>query len=125
MNTLTAVRQEVADALTAVGIEALDYIPEVVNPPLAIISAGEPWLADGPNKTFQDIEVRLSIRLVAAHATNEDATDALDQMVVKALLALGWNLERVTQPFPYEVNGNLYLAADAVITASINIKEVI
>ena len=128
--TLAATRSEVAEQLQEAGIEAMDYIPEVLNPPLAIVFAGDPYITlnDTEKKTFKDVQVRLEVRVVAGRATNEVATDTLDDLICQVLIALGnWDLQQVSQPFSYAPNGDAnatYLAADVVLTANITIEEV-
>lgn len=123
MNTLSEVRTEVTDQLADAGIKAVEYIPARLAPPVVVISAGNPYVENGLNKTFKDVLVRLEFRVVAETATNEKATDSLDGMICDTLLALSnWDMETVSQPFGYEVNNAVYLAADVVMTASITIE---
>lgn len=125
MAVLIELREELAGMLTAAGIPVSDYVPEVVNPPVAITKAGSPWVEEVfDNKTFaNDYQINMEVRLVAAQASNEAATDALDDLVVAALVALRGSWEStVSEPFAYEVNGAVFLAADIRITTSITIN---
>lgn len=128
-NILTAAKQEVAEALTAAGIKAFDYVPERLQPPTAVIAAGEPFIEKGNAKTFTDVDIRLEISLAASTASNVKSTEQIDDLVVTAILALGeinWDVESVSQPFGMEVNNALYLATRITAVASITItKEVV
>lgn len=111
--------------MAGTGIEVIDYIPEVVNPPLAIVSAGDPYVQESfDEKTFDsDYKVNMKVRLVASPVQNEVATDDLDDYITATLIALNgsWETE-VSQPFMYEVNGYVYLAADLNLSTTITIK---
>lgn len=124
MTVLTALRAELADLLQDAGMDVCDYVPEVVNPPVAIVSSGEPYVSETfDTKTFNhDYRVQLVIRLVAAQESNQDATASLDDMIESTLIALqgAWECD-VEKPFLYEVHGDVYLATDVSISTSITI----
>jgi hypothetical protein len=127
-NIITLAKQEVAAALIAGGIIAKDYIPERIQPPMAVLAAGNPFIEKGQTQTFTDVEMRLDISLIAQNATNVKSTEELEGLIVDALLALkgvNWEIESVSQPFGLEANNALYLAATLTVTASITIKEVV
>lgn len=124
MTTLTALREELATALQGAGMEATEFVPSLVNPPVAIISPAQPYVQEVfEQKTFDhDYKVTLTVRLVAAREDNEEATSELDSLIEDLLVATydAWEAE-IGQPFRYEVNGSIYLAADATLSASITI----
>ena len=127
-NILTQAKAEVADTLNAAGIKAFQYIPERIQPPTAVISAGEPFIERGLHQTFTDVDMRLEIALVASTATNVKSTEDLEGLITTTILALkdvNWDIESVSQPFGLEANNALYLAARVTVVASITIKEVV
>lgn len=119
--TLALLRQEVADALTEAGINAFDYIPERISPPVAIVSAGDPYIEQG--QTYCDFTVRLAITLVAGTATNKTVTAALDSLIETAVNVTGdWLIESVGQPFTFAANNAEYLAVRVTITQTTEIE---
>lgn len=111
---------DAAEALEAAGINAVEYVPERVSPPIAIIKAGAPYVEQG--QTFTEFQVRLDVRIVAGTATNEVATSALDQLISDAIIALGdWTIELVSEPEMLLVNNAQYLSARLSITTNIQI----
>lgn len=118
--TLKDLRSDVATALEAAGITASPIIPERVAPPLAIISAGDPYLEE--EGTFNQFLVRLEVTLVAKTATNAVATDALDDLIQGAITALGGWTVSVGQPFMLSVNNATYLASKFTITTTTTLE---
>lgn len=124
MTVLTELRTELAGMLADAGMDVSEYVPEAVNPPLAIVTMGEPWIQEVFDvKTFNhDYKVNMKVRLVAGQEDNEAVTAELDDLVETFLVALrgAWEAE-VSMPFRYDVNSNFYLATDATISTSITI----
>lgn len=125
MSTLSDLRAELAQMLNVAGVWALDYIPERVEPPVAVVAAGEPYVEEVfDNKTFDsDYTVRMEVTLIAGTSTNETVTDDLDDMICKVLkgLAGSWEAD-ISQPYQIEANGSYFLASKATITTTISIK---
>lgn len=124
MTTLTALRQEAADALTAVGITASAYIPGRFVPPIAVVAPGSPYIETGG--TYCQHTVNLSILLVSQTATNETSSEALDEQIAQALVALedaGFDLTEVSQPGAFNANNADYLSAFLNITKNIEIGD--
>lgn len=125
MSILSELRTELADMLTAGGVDSYDHIPPVIDPPVAVVAAGDPYIQEVFDaKTFNhDYMVRMEVTLIAAQADNDDVTDALDDLIESTILALGdaWEID-ISQPFQLETNGVIFLAARATITTSITIK---
>lgn len=124
MNTLTDARASLAAILTDAGLTALDFLPERINPPVALITAGAPWVANG--ETFGSFEVRYVVTLVAPKATNDTATDTLDALAAEALVAVcnapDWGVDRVDEPHMLVVNGGEYLAASLTVVLATDIE---
>lgn len=117
MAEMGAAKAELALTLQAAGLDVLDYIPARLQPPIVVIRAGSPYLKT--TSVFKEFEMALELQAVAMTADNEQATDALDDLIEACLLALpndaGFN--DVSQPYNLVANGAEYLAA----TISINI----
>jgi len=108
MNTLRSVRDEVALQLAAAGVTVHEFIPSRVNPPAAVLEAGSPYMTQG--QSFSDFVVRINVVLLAGNATNEIATDELDQLICAAIDNLEtFDIESVEQPEALEINGAQYL----------------
>lgn len=119
VSTLTALRIEVRDLLAAAGIKATEFLPEVLQPPVAVVIPGEPYVA--PGKTFGSHDVAVAIYLVGAKGTNKVAAAAMDDLIEKAVEALpNWDVRDIRQPYTITINGSRYLGTE--ITLSIPIK---
>ena len=124
MTVLSELREELQDMLVAGGVTAFDHIPARVQPPVAVIAAGNPYITEVFDaKTFNhDYQVRMEVTLIASQSTNEVATDQLDELIVNTLTALHGHWEcDVTQPYQLEVNGALYLSANVQISTTVTI----
>jgi hypothetical protein len=115
--TLKDERTKVVQALTAAGIRAYNHIPERITPPVATVSAGNPYVEDGD--TFGEYLVRLHVRVVAEKKTNEVMTDNVDDLIAAAIEALdGWSIEGAFI-YEWEIGGQPYLTAVLDITTHI------
>jgi hypothetical protein len=98
------------------------YIPARITPPIAIISAGSPYLEDG--NTFGTYLVRFAVDLVIPTQANDSATEALDVLiddVVVTLVNNQYSVDNVSQPYAMETNGATYLAATVSTNKFINL----
>lgn len=124
MNTLTAARQRLSAALAAAGLPAADHLPERPTPPIALVVPGTPYLEAG--NAYGTYQVRLTVLLMAATATNEVATRRLDAMaaaVVVALAGTEFGVERVDQPNQIQVNNATYLGLTLDVTLTTHIED--
>lgn len=99
MNTLRALREDLQTVVQDGGSTVLDYLPERIVPPIAIIAAGSPYVEGGTS--YGSFNVRFTVVLVCPSGTNETSTQALDELVTATVVALdtsNWGLERVDQP---------------------------
>lgn len=108
VTTLQALRNDLAQSLTDLGVPAYDYLPERLNPPAAIVTAGDPYVEQG--MTYCTFKVSLQIHLLAGTQVNKKATDALDDLILTALQATdGWDIEAVAEPSTFTTNNAEYL----------------
>lgn len=120
--TLKAVLTEVKDVLAGVGFKSFDYLPERVNPPVAIVAPGEPFVEEGD--TFTTMLTRLDVVLVAGKASNKNSTYELYDLIDTAIFNLGdWHIDGVQRPYQLETGGAFYLATTVTISKNINIEK--
>jgi hypothetical protein len=122
-NEITASKAEFALDLQTAGLEVLDYVPERIVPPIVIISSGSPYLV--AETVGREFRLGLNLTLVAATATNEEATEALDELIadtVTAVTSLGYViLNNVNTPYRLQANNAEYLACDLNLDLSITL----
>jgi hypothetical protein len=102
----------------ATALGAVAFLPERINPPIALLTAGDPYVEQ---ETFYDRTANFVVTLVVAKATSEVATDALDDYIDTTLDGLPEDstLEKVGPPFLLEWNGATYLATKIYINQNI------
>jgi hypothetical protein len=122
-NEITASKAEFALDLQNAGLDVLDYVPERIVPPIVIVSSGSPYLS--VETVGNEYRLGLNVTLVASTATNEEATEALDELIaqtVSAISTLGYViLKAVNTPFRLAANNAEYLACDLNIDLSITL----
>lgn len=122
-NEITASKAELALDLHNAGLEILDYVPERIVPPIVVITAGSPYLS--PETVGNEYRLGLTLTMVASTATNEEATEALDQLIadtVSAIATLGYAVLRQVNPsYRLAANNAEYLASDLNLDLSITL----
>ena len=108
---LTTTRAELAVRLGGLGYAVSDHVPNRILPPAVIISTQDPYVTEGETFREQEMQVHLSLFLVAGTAQNDAATRALDQMIEAAISVLtGWTVS-VSAPYMATVAGSQFLTA--------------
>ena len=122
-NEITASKAEFKLDLQNAGLDVLDYVPERIVPPIVIVNSGSPYLVT--ETVGNEYRLGLNVTLVASTATNEEATEALDELIaqtVSAISTLGYViLKAVNTPFRLAANNAEYLACDLNIDLSITL----
>jgi hypothetical protein len=122
-NEITASKAEFKLDLQNAGLDVLDYVPERITPPIVIVNSGSPYLI--AETVGNEYRLGLNVTLVASTATNEEATEALDELIaqtVSAISTLGYViLKAVNTPFRLAANNAEYLASDLNIDLSITL----
>lgn len=122
-NEITLSKAEFALDLTTAGLDVLDYVPERITPPIVIITPGSPYLVT--ETVGNEYRLGLTLTLVASTATNEEATEALDELIantVHALSTLGYVvLKTVNPPFRLAANNAEYLSSEITLDLSITL----
>jgi len=118
---LASARTELAGLLEAQGLTVVPFLPERPQPPICLITSGDPYIVQG--QTFTEFKIGLDVTLVASKATNEVATEQLDLMIEKALFATEFEIEQVGAPFALEINNAQYLAARVSLQINKELEE--
>ena len=120
MSSLATLRQDLKEALEEQDLKAVEYLPERIQPPIALVSASDPYLEQGLTACL--FKVSLEVTLVAAKATNANSTNALDDMIESAIYATGdWFIDTINAPFILEANNAQYLACKMRLNQQIEI----
>ena len=122
MSEAGAVKAELALTLQAANLDVLDYVPARLQPPITIIRAGSPYLTTA--SIGNEYVINLELQAVAMTADNEQATDALDDLIEALILALPADagFKDVSQPYNLVANGAEYLAATIGIDLPLTIE---
>ena len=122
-NEITASKAEFALDLQNAGLDVLDFVPERVVPPIVIVTAGSPYLI--PETVGREYRLALNLTLVASTATNEEATEALDELISQTVMALDTMgyviLKTVNTPYRLQANNAEYMATDLNLELSITL----
>jgi hypothetical protein len=120
-NEITLAKQQFRDALVDADIECVEYIPERVIPPIVVINSGSPFLV--PETVGSEYTMSLELVLIAGTATNETATEELENLIEQTLNALPAfaALQRVDKPFALAINNAEYLSTNVFVEISITI----
>jgi hypothetical protein len=122
-NEITASKAEFALDLQTAGLDVLDFVPERIVPPIVIITSGSPYLV--AETVGNEYRLGLNLTLVASTATNQEATEALDELIantVNAISNLGYVvLKSVNPPYRLAANNAEYLASDLNLDLSITL----
>jgi hypothetical protein len=120
-NEITLAKEQFRDALVAAGLDCVEYIPERVIPPIVVINSGAPFLV--PETIGSEYTMNLELVLIAATATNETATEELENLIQDVLRALPSYavLANVAKPFALAINNAEYLSTNVNVEISITI----
>lgn len=120
-NEITLSKVELKLDLEAAGLKVLDYVPERITPPIVIINARTPYLAvsDLANEYYLNVE----LVLIAATATNKQATEKLDELLADVVNALPAYARMLPTGAPYnlQTNNAEYLAVNVPLELEITI----
>lgn len=83
---LTAVREELASALTEAGFRAVSEVPESFTPPLCWVAPRQPYRQ--PGKTFGRKRVSLAVVCLASHVLNGAALAEVDDLATNVADAI-------------------------------------
>lgn len=128
-NVLADARAEVAAALDADAVHAIDHEPARVTPPVALVAPVAPYLTTPSPAQVGLYQLRLRVRLVTDLADADVATDALDQLVCNAIPVIegidrpghpeGWAVVEVGDHYTLVTNGAAFPAVDLTCQTTI------
>jgi hypothetical protein len=120
-NEITVSKVELKLDLEAAGLKVLDYVPERITPAIVIINARNPYLA--VSSLSNEYYLNLELVLIAANATNKQATEKLDELLEQVVRALPAYARMLPTGAPYnlQTNNAEYLAANVPIELEITI----
>lgn len=114
---IAASRTALAALIEGAGVTCLEYIPERVTPPIAIMEPTSEWISSGD--TYGEFRIGYDVTLVTQTAANNKATDNLDQMVEDVLAAVteaqGFYVASISSPAVLAVNNAEYLSVAMTI----------
>jgi hypothetical protein len=111
-NEITIAKIQFAEVLDSAGLRVSDSIPERVTPPIIVIKASEPYLK--PHSIGSEYILGLELVLIAQTATNAVMSENLDALIQDTINALPnyATIISVGEPYLYESNAGIYLAAN-------------
>lgn len=126
MSKLSATRGYLAEALAGVSagvpdVQVFSYVPESIPAPALVIQPGSPYLTS-EGEPFGHYRVRYAVTVVAEVATNETTTGQLDDLISECIerISGAFQVEEVREPFVYMSNSVAHLAADLVVSDSVD-----
>ncbi len=122
MGAITEAREQLRDDLQAAGLNVVEFIPARITPPVVIIAAGSPYLE--ARSLADQYTLNLELTLVAQNATNEQATEKLDDLIEAVLAALPAYAVLnggIGQPYGLGTNNADYLSANIPLNLVITI----
>ena len=120
-NEITLAKAEFKLDLDTAGVTVVDYIPERITPPIVIINTASPYLT--PSTLGNEYKMNLELVVVAATATNKQASEKLDEAIEAILLAMPRYARVVSVNEPYEMatNNANYLSANISVELEITL----
>tara|TARA_R110000796_G_scaffold114619_2_gene226320 strand:- start:9286 stop:9651 length:366 start_codon:yes stop_codon:yes gene_type:complete len=121
MNELSLSKEQLRDALLVTGYEVLDYIPERVIPPVIVIGMRSPYVS--PDTLGNGWLMNLELLAIASNATNDFATERVDEMIQSILqnIPAYCRIVSVQNPQSMSVNNAEYLGVGILVELSIEI----
>ena len=120
-NEITLAKAEFKLDLDNAGVSVVEFIPERITPPIVIINTASPYLV--PSTLGNEYKMNLELVVVAATATNKQASEKLDEAIEAILLAMPRYARVISVNEPYEMatNNANYLSANISVELEITI----
>lgn len=110
-------RTALAALIENAGVRCVDYIPERITPPIAVMEPTSEWIAS--SETYGEWRIGYDVTIVTQTASNSKATNTLDGMVEDVLTevagATGFYAGSVSAPNVLAVNNAEYLSVALTI----------
>ena len=113
MVTLSAMREDVLDALKAAGINAQDYSKEAFVPPCVALQPAPAYITTPANGTFQQPHrVSYELLVIAGKKTSTSAVEQIESLLEQTIEVVSdeWTIDNVTNPAYVDIKGVPYLA---------------
>jgi len=123
MSELMTVSNNIAQTLKDAGLTAFPYIPARINPPLAVIAAGSPFVSS-EGVAFGEFKTRWEITVIAPTGANDVSTEKLYDLVEDSIVALvnsKYIVDEAGKAYALEANGAMYAAIDIKINTNVRI----
>ena len=120
-NEITLAKAEFKLDLDAAGINVLEYVPERIVPPIVIMNSASPYIT--ASTLANEYIMSLELVVIAATATNKQATEKLDEAIADVITALPryCTMTRVNEPYEMQTNNASYLAVNVNVELDITI----
>lgn len=120
-NEITLAKAEFKLDLDNAGVSVVEFIPERITPPIVIINTASPYLV--PSTLGNEYKMNLELVVVAATATNKQASEKLDEAIEAILLAMPRYARVISVNEPYEMTTNNanYLSANISVELEITL----
>jgi len=126
VNTLTDLREQVKDTLTAEGIKAVDYVQENIIPPVCVVVPANPYITLPEGNSFAtNYSVGLHVLIIGGRGTNKTAATQIDSMIVNVIDALDddWDITEVSAPQEMTLKGTSYMGAVVTLETNTDVRK--
>ena len=110
-------RAALATVLENGGLRAMEYVPERITPPMAVVQPAGDWVASGD--TFAAFRVGFDVTLIVQTASNQVVASELDHLVDETLAAItaatGFYASAVSSPTLLSVQNAEYLSTTITV----------
>ena len=121
--SISEVRGELVNALTAIGATVYGWVPEAIIPPACVIIPDSPYLESTLiSKSSVSVKINFTISAAVAYNSNPGALDNLETLVIQILGAMpnGYVVGDVQRPTITNVNTSSLLIADISVSTYYN-----
>ena len=128
VNTLSQLRTDVAEALKADGLKAIEYVSETFTPPVCIVLPDTPYVTapEGSNPFNKPYSVHMQVLVIGGKGTNKAAATQIDSMLSGVVEALedDWDIAESGAPQEVTIKGvSGYLGAVVSLTQHTSIER--
>ena len=110
-------RAALATVLENGGLRAMEYVPERITPPMAVVQPSGDWVVSG--ETFGAFRVGFDVTLIVQTASNQVVSSHLDDLVDETLTAIadasGFYASAVSAPSLLSVQNAEYLSTTITV----------
>lgn len=117
--SLSDLRTDLADALSAVNATVYTSVPEAPIPPAVVMIPDSPYLVPNLiNKSTLKVQVNLVVSAVVQYTSNAGALEALENLVVDILQLIpnGYVVKSVEKPAITQVGASNLLVSDIILS---------